>query len=901
MKLISKVFFVAAFPFFSTIAAFAQVSSATPTDGESYVVAAYVNSKYYALPNGTTNGSTIAGDEITLNALNKVNTATAADKTWTLEEDSENSGQFYLKYTSGVNTYYLYKNGTGGSNYNFKVSTGSKNYWSFTADGTGYTVAAVDRGTNNVNIQYNNGTFRCYSSATKIILLEIGNVSAITCATPSFSPSAGSYTSTQNVTISTETVGATIHYTTDGTDPTSSSPTYTSPISVSTTQTIKAIAVKDGANDSSVGSARYVLFDHAGTDIDPYAVADARQAIDENVGTTGVYVKGIVCTGGSDLSGGSMNYWISDDGTETDKFEIYKGKSYSGASFSSTSEIQAGDIVIVSGNITKFSSTYEFSSGSQLVNQIRKPVFSPASGPVGSGTNVTLSSNADATIYYTTDGSEPTTGSTVYSAPITVTVTTTIKAFAVRSGLSSDIVSVDFEVLTPVETPTFSPGTGTYTWAQHVTISTTTDGATIYYTTDGSEPTTGSTVYSGAIEVNETMIIKALATKAGMGNSSIASATYTMNIPVINAANVNLDFGDTAGSIAFTISNPVDGGVTSAEITAGNDGTWLSTGSVTTSVPLTCTVNEGESARAATVTLTYTYNTDKTVTKDVTVTQAKVDYASLPFVYVGGTKDNLTARCGVTGSGLGTNYADQHAPYRVKFDTNGDYIIIKTNKQIGVVSFDIKKAGGANSSSITVQGSADGSVFTDIQTFSNPGDLNAVLKHVTTNAFGASDRYVKILFNKPDGGSNVGIGPITISPATITATFKDGRYWTTYYNSAARYILPEGAQAFTMDVDHKLYVLGDDGSVIPAGTAVIIISDKQSITLTKSNSSEDIKIHDSDDYDGVDNNILKGSNTSDASDSLAGTPYVLGIVGGNLGLYEFTGDDLPAMKAYVEE
>lgn len=82
-----------------------------------------------------------------------------------------------------------------------------------------------------------------------------------------------------------------------------------------------------------------------------------------------------------------------------------------------------------------------------------------------------------------------------------------------------------------VATPTFSPEEGTFTEAQNVTIACATDGATIYYTTDGTTPTTSSSVYSSAIPVSETTTIKALAVKSGMNNSAVASATYTINIP----------------------------------------------------------------------------------------------------------------------------------------------------------------------------------------------------------------------------------------------------------------------------------------------------------------------------------------------------------------------------------
>ena len=192
---------------------------------------------------------------------------------------------------------------------------------------------------------------------------------AAAVATPTFSVASGAYTSTQSVELACETDGATIYYTLDGSTPTSSSTLYTSAISVSETKTIKAIA-KKGEDVSNVASATYNIYPvlHAGTAGDPYTVADARNAIDANTGLTNVYVSGIVCEGGSELSDGAMNYWISDDGTETNKFEIYQGTGISGADFSSTSDVEEGDEVVVYGTIKKYSSTYEFQSGSQLVS-----------------------------------------------------------------------------------------------------------------------------------------------------------------------------------------------------------------------------------------------------------------------------------------------------------------------------------------------------------------------------------------------------------------------------------------------------------------------------------------------------------------------------------------------------
>ena len=90
-------------------------------------------------------------------------------------------------------------------------------------------------------------------------------------------------------------------------------------------------------------------------------------------------------------------------------------------------------------------------------------------------------------------------------------------------------VTVTYEEALPsAATPTFSVEAGTYFEAQNVTITTTTEGATIYYTTDGTEPTTESSVYTDPIAVSTDMTIKALAAKNGMDNSAVASATYIM-------------------------------------------------------------------------------------------------------------------------------------------------------------------------------------------------------------------------------------------------------------------------------------------------------------------------------------------------------------------------------------
>src|SRR5207253_2219165 len=149
------------------------------------------------------------------------------------------------------------------------------------------------------------------------------------------------------------------------------------------------------------------------------------------------------------------------------------------------------------------------------------PTFSPPGGTYGAPLSVTLSdTNGSATtIYYTTDGSTPTTASTVYAGAISVTQSMTIRAMAAASGMTnSSVASATYTI--QVAPPTFSPPGGAYTTPQSVTLSDA-QSATIYYTTDGSTPTTASTQYAGAITVTQNTTIKAMAAASGMANSSV--------------------------------------------------------------------------------------------------------------------------------------------------------------------------------------------------------------------------------------------------------------------------------------------------------------------------------------------------------------------------------------------
>ena len=161
------------------------------------------------------------------------------------------------------------------------------------------------------------------------------------------------------------------------------------------------------------------------------------------------------------------------------------------------------------------------------------PIFSVPAGIYGSALTVAISdATPGATIYYTTDGTTPTTASAVYNGAIAVNATETIEAIAAAGGQTNKGVAIAvYTILSPAAAPTFSPAPGGYLSPQSVTISDATPGAVIYYTTDGSIPTTASPAYNGAIAVSVTTTISAFAVAPGYANSLVTVATYTMGLP----------------------------------------------------------------------------------------------------------------------------------------------------------------------------------------------------------------------------------------------------------------------------------------------------------------------------------------------------------------------------------
>lgn len=159
------------------------------------------------------------------------------------------------------------------------------------------------------------------------------------------------------------------------------------------------------------------------------------------------------------------------------------------------------------------------------------PIFSLEPGTYTSPRDVTITcQTSGAAIRYTTDGTYPTESSTLYTGPVSVDHSLTLTANSWKTGwLDSAITEATYELKVPA--PTFDPDGGTYSELQLVTIATPTSGATVRYTTDGTDPTESSTVYTGPVSISETTTLKAKAWKTGWTASDIKSATYESKLP----------------------------------------------------------------------------------------------------------------------------------------------------------------------------------------------------------------------------------------------------------------------------------------------------------------------------------------------------------------------------------
>ncbi|WP_400260344.1 chitobiase/beta-hexosaminidase C-terminal domain-containing protein, partial [Candidatus Methanomassiliicoccus intestinalis] len=270
---------------------------------------------------------------------------------------------------------------------------------------------------------------------------------------PTFSPTGGTHTGTQTVTISSATPEADIYYTLDGTTPTASSTKYDGEITVPSTTTIKAIAVKAGMKDSAVVSVTYTIQNEPADTIPSFTLQPQDQATFD----------GQTVTFQAEANGKpSPTYqWQVNKG---DKWEDITGATDTNYTTPATTTAMNGwqYRCVATNNLGE-----DTSDPATLIvtttPQVDAPTFSLKSGsyPVGAVDIIISCTTENATIYYTTDGSTPTAECQEYRGPINLDRDMTIRAIAVKTGLQdSEVVTVEYTVLeTPKYTLTIEHGT----------------------------------------------------------------------------------------------------------------------------------------------------------------------------------------------------------------------------------------------------------------------------------------------------------------------------------------------------------------------------------------------------------------------------------------------------------
>jgi hypothetical protein len=365
-----------------------------------------------------------------------------------------------------------------------------------------------------------------------------------TTAAPTFSLPSGTYSSNQTTSLSDATNGATIYYTTDGTTPTSSSQWFSpsTPLKITHSETITAYAVASGCLPSAVTSAVYTLPPQAATPT--FSVP------------SGTYTTWQTLTISDATPGATIYYNFGGNEPPDTNASIYTGPI----------PITIGGSIFAVARAPGYSDS-NLATASYMLNlpTTANPTFSPTNGTYNTPQTVTISdSTPNTTIYYAINQYPSiSSDSTVYTGPITVSSSETIWAIALaKDHYQSSVVSGSWNIApgaVAAAAPSFSPTGGTYSNSQIVTLTDTTSGSMIFYTTDGSTPTTNSEVYTSPLTVSSTETLNAIASANGYLNSSVATAAYTINQAAadfsvaINSTTMTVNAGQT-GTANVTIA-----------------------------------------------------------------------------------------------------------------------------------------------------------------------------------------------------------------------------------------------------------------------------------------------------------------------------------------------------------
>ncbi len=251
----------------------------------------------------------------------------------------------------------------------------------------------------------------------------------------------------------------------------------------------------------------------------PFTVAEAIAAYQENSSIGNKYVKGIICQEGT-----GKYCFMSDDGTTDTKFELYN---ITGSV--TVSDLELGDGVIAHGTITLYNNTYEF-NGCVVDVHVKKPTFDPAGGEFVESQSVEITSTGSTSIRYTTDESNPTiTVGNVYSSALNLASTTTVKAVGINGAVCTGVASATYTKVAPSFSASLASGTTTAS----IEVAANETSATVYVT--------GNVAWTATPGTGVT-----LSKNSGTGADSF-TMTFEANTDVNNPKNNTVTVSTTAG------------------------------------------------------------------------------------------------------------------------------------------------------------------------------------------------------------------------------------------------------------------------------------------------------------------------------------------------------------------